>query len=1008
MNAEDFQALKSVFIAETEEFLQVLEQNLLAMEEEITSQQRLELVKEMFRSAHSMKGSALMFGFENFSKAAHRLEDGFAILRDKADLSAMNHEVVTTILSGVDRLRNMLAQINSQETDENREEDMQAIGQIKTYLESHYGKLEKPKQSVLQQSSNPATLKIIFERDLPPVFERLEAELSQANADSLGKTCEAINKIYFQLSGVAGMLQLPEFAEIAESLQLLLESPGIPIEEFQANGWAIAQNLRTAQQQIVAGQPIKVEAISPTDHSEDSETLATRSEAHPVTEIDKNQTRETTKPEIAEIEIDSSPPTPESGVSTGVLPLQSSAQRPTIRVDLESLTELVNLVGELVINRTNLERQETLLRGEVKRLRRSIFELNQSGSQLREDYDHLSVRRSPVVPSTNINSRINFSINYGNGSSVGAVPPCPPPCPPPSQRQFGGIADSWIPQNGQTHSGYQSGYHRKNKYKSQKNNHFDPLELDEFSEFHTTAQRVIETSQVIANSAEKIEDLSGEFEGSIDQLRRVTNSLRSRIMQLRVVPFSNVVDRLPRFVRELCRTQNKEVNLLLLGRDTKIDESLLDALRDPLVHLVRNAFDHGIESAELRKAAGKPASGQIEIEACHQGGQTIITVSDDGRGIDPEIIRQKVIERGFLNQEQASELSMAELYDFLFWPGFSTTNQVTDLSGRGVGLDVVRMNLRQVRGTVKVDSRLGQGTSFIIKLPLLLSITDALLVNLDNHILAIPLDAVEEIIKLQPEDIHMAGDRPIICWRDEFIRLVRLADLLSYNSHYPDQISPKREQDFIPVLILNSSEGILAVIVDYLAGQQEIVVKALPAPLSKPKGVIGNTILGDGRVVTIVDVDDLIEHFHPHTHGAVAIPDHDSPKLAHSPYQAAKILVVDDSYTLRQLVALSLSRARYRVAQAKDGLDAIHQLERGLDCDLIIADIEMPRMDGFDLLRSLKYNPNWAKIPVVMLTSRSGPKHRHLAQELGAYDYFTKPYNEAKFLTEIAKILENR
>lgn len=996
MNAEDFKALKSVFIAETEEFLQVLEQNILGMEEEISSQQRLELVKEMFRAAHSMKGSALMFGFENFSKAAHRLEDGFAILRDKADLSAMNHEVVTTILLGVDRLRNMLEQINSQETDQNREEDLQAIRKIKSYLESHYGKLEKPKESVLQQSSNPATLKIIFERDLPPVFEHLEAELSQANSDTLEKTCQAINKIYYQLSGVAGMLQLPEFAEIANSLQLLLESPEIPIEEFKANGWAIAQNLRTAQQQILAGQPINVDAIPPTNQSEESENLVTSSEEPLVTEIDKNQTREQIKPEI---EIDPSLPTRDSGLSTGS-PLPSSAQRPTIRVDLESLSELVNLVGELVINRTNLERQETILRGEVKRLRRSIFELHQSGSQLREDYDHLSVRRSPVGSLTNINSRMNSSINYGNGHSnaqFGAgtgAPPLP-----------GGIADSWMSQNGQNYSGYQSGYHRKNQHR--KNNHFDPLELDEYSEFHTTAQRVIETSQAIGNSAEKIEDLGGQLESSIDQLRRVTNSLRSRIMQLRVVPFSNVVDRLPRFVRELCRTQNKEVNLVLLGRDNKIDESLLDALRDPLVHLVRNAFDHGIESTELRKAAGKPASGQIEIEAGHQGGQTIITVSDDGRGIDPELIRQKVVERGFLSQEQASELSMVELYDFLFWPGFSTSNQVTDLSGRGVGLDVVRMNLRQVRGTVKVDSRLGKGTSFIIKLPLLLSITDALLVNLDNHILAVPLDAVEEILKLQPEQIHIAGDRPMICWRDEFIRLVRLADLLPYNSPYPDQISPKREQDFIPVLILNSSEGILAVIVDYLAGQQEIVVKALPAPLSKPKGVIGNTILGDGRVVTIVDVDDLIEHFHPHSHGAVAIPDRDSPKLLQASHQAPKILVVDDSYTLRQLVALSLSRARYRVEQAKDGLDAIHQLERGLDCDLIIADIEMPRMDGFELLRSLKHNPNWARIPVVMLTSRSGPKHRHLAQELGAVDYFTKPYNEAKFLTKIAKVLES-
>lgn len=980
MKSEDFQALKGVFIAESEELIQVLEKNLLAMEEESASQQRLEFVKEMFRSAHSIKGSALMFGFENFSQSAHLLEDSFAILRDKADLSAMSHEVVTMVLSGVDRLRNILDQINTQENDENCEDCLQNIAEIKTYLEYHYGVLKKPKQSVFQESSNPAIIKIIFERDLPPVFERLEAELSQATVDTLGKTCEAINKIFFQLSGVAGMLQIPEFAEIAENLQRLIENPDKPIEEFQSMGWAIAQNLRNAQEQILEGKPIQIETLAETNDLQSSEYLDNTSEENSSEYDLVSEQRIRDNLILEEKPTEAEPKKATVAVSPPSPPISSSSsQRPTIRVDLESLTELVNLVGELVINRTNLERQETLLSREVKRLRRSIIDLNQSGCQLREEYDHLSVRRVPVTPFTDIISRLN----HGNGHASRVT----------------NIADSSASQYRQNNGNFTG----KNKHR--KNHHFDPLELDEYSEFHTTAQRVIETSQAIAGYAVKIEDLGGQFEGSIDQLRRVTNSLRSRIMQLRVVSFRNVVDRLPRFVRELGRTQNKEVNLLLLGRDTKIDESLLDALRDPLVHLVSNAFAHGIESPKERKAAQKPTSGQIEIEACHQGGQTIITISDDGRGIDPELIRQKVVERGFLTEEQASELSMAELYDFLFWPGFSTTKEVTDLSGRGVGLDVVRTNLRQVRGTVKVDSRLGKGTSFIIKLPLLLSITEALLVNLDNHILAIPLDAVEEIIKMQPEQIHMAGDRPMICWRDEFIRLVRLADLLPYNSPYPEKASPRREQDFIPVLILNSSEGVLAVIVDYLAGQQEIVVKALPTPLSKPKGVIGNTILGDGRVVTIIDVDDLIEHFHPHNHGAITVPDHDSPKLPQAPHRAPKILVVDDSYTLRQLVSLSLSRARYRVEQAKDGLDAIHQLERGLDCDLIIADIEMPRMNGFELLRSLQHHANWAKIPVVMLTSRSGNKHRHLATELGAIDYFTKPYNEAKFLIKIANIL---
>ncbi len=961
MNQADFLAIKGVFIAETEAGIQLLEKNILGLENNVPIQERLELVKAMFRAAHSMKGSALMFGLANLSQAAHSLEDSFAILRDRANLATVNHEVVTMLLSGVDCLRKIVHQINTEEHDDHIQDELAAIAKIKNYLESIYGTEEKPKLSPLQQSSNSATLKIIFERDLPPVFEKLEAELSQANQNNLPQVLAAINKIYFQLSGVAGMLQLPDFAAIAESLRYLIDNSELTLENFQLIGWAIAQNLRTAQEQILQDWPIQVAPLPILNVSNKLNNSLDNNKLENGATNSANQTEGNSPPilgaysaEKLAVVVPEKPHTPVANSAASSLAL--SVYRPTIRVSLETITELIDLMGELVINRTNLERQENLLLGEIKRLRRSVFDLNQSVVQLREEYDRLSVRRNPQPSLTDFSSTPHHNyVNFPN--------------------------------------------------KTGKYYHFDPLELDEYSEFHTTAQRVIETSQALAASSAKIDDLGSQFERSIDQLRRITNSLRARIMQLRVVPFSTVVDRLPRAIRDLCRTYNKEVNLVLLGRDTKVDESLLDALRDPLVHLVRNAFDHGIESPEIRKAAGKPATGQIEIEACHQGGQTIITVSDDGRGIDPELIRQKVVKRGILSHEQAADLSIAELYDFLFWPGFSTADQVTELSGRGVGLDVVRNNLRQVRGTVKVDSRPGKGTTFIIKLPLLLSITDALLVNLDNHTLAVPLDTVEEILKLQPEEIHIAGDRQMIYWRDEFIRLVRLADLLPYHSPYPDQISPKREQDFIPVLVLNSSEGILAVIVDYLAGQQEIVVKALPAPLSKPQGVIGSTILGDGRVVTILDVDDLVEHFHPHSNGAVAVLDHDPPKLLQPPQQAPKILVVDDSYTLRQSVALSLSRSRYRVEQAKDGLDAIHQLERGLQCDLMIVDIEMPRMDGFELLRSLKNHPSWATIPVVMLTSRSGQKHRQLAAELGAIDYLNKPYNEAKFIDTIAKIL---
>jgi len=937
MNDDDLNELIDAFTAETQEFLQSMETNLLGMES-ADLKEREAAVKEMFRAAHSIKGAGSMLGFQNVSAAAHTLEECFVILRDRTDLSALEQATVTILLQGVDALKKITTESihHSDVSTPDQKENLEAIAQIHAQFEAKYGKPEPPPVPPASQSPAPETLKLIFEHELPPVFNRLETELSQASEADLPKSVTALNQVYYQLSGLAGMLQLPDFGTVAEPLRDLIDSPDLTLERLQSEGWAIAQNLQTARQQILAGKAIELPQISPAP-------------AENASEVEVSKTSET-------------PHSPNPQLSqTPTLNPVPNPQRPTIRVDLERLTELVNLVGELVINRTNLELQESELRGEVKRIRRNIVDLNQFGGQLREEYDRMSFADWKSGNS-----------NQGTGKLAEV------------DQEFSTIT---------------------NNKSSRLHPHFDVLEMDQYTEFHSTASEVIETAETISHSATKLDALAMRFERSIDQLRRITEQLRSRVMQLRVVSFSRAVDHLPRALRDMCLTYNKDVNLLLVGRDTKIDESLLDALRDPLIHLVRNAFDHGIEMPEARQAIGKPASGQIEIEARHQGGQTIITVADDGKGIDPEIIRRKIVKKGLATEEQAQEFSIAELYDFLFWPGFSTVEEVSNLSGRGVGLDVVRANLRTVRGTVKVDSRLGKGTSFILKLPLLLSITEALMVKTDRNKIAVPLDAVEEILHIKASEVHTAGNQPMLWWRQEFIRLVRLQDLLEYSVLGPDAPSPDPlTQEHIPVLVLASSEGILAVAVERLIGQQEIVVKPLPPPLSKPRGVLGSTILGDGKVVTILDVDDLVGQ--PLANSSIAPVSGKTPQMAPSSSQSPQILIVDDSYTIRQLLSLTLTRARYRVVQAKDGLEALEKLQNGLDCSLAILDIEMPRMDGFELLRAMRSTQRFAKIPVAMLTSRSGEKHRKMAMELGANQYFTKPYSEALLLEAIPKLIK--
>ncbi|MEG4502702.1 hybrid sensor histidine kinase/response regulator [Microcoleus sp. F6_B4] len=942
MNDDDLNELIDAFTAECEEFLQSMETNLLAMEAAGLTQ-RQAAVKELFRAAHSIKGAGSMLGFQNVSVAAHTLEDCFVILRDRTDLSALEPTTVSVLLRGVDALKKIAVESvqHSDVTTPDQTENLEAIAQIFAQFQAKYGKSEQPPVPAVSQSPAPETLKLIFQHEVPALFYRLETEISQASEADLATSVTALKQVYYQLSGLAGMLQLPDFGKVAEPLRDLIDSPDLTLQRLQSEGRAIAQNLQTARQQILAGRAIDIPEISPTPpHS-------------PTPPLPHSPTL--TPPEI------SPTPTPPEISPSPTLPVPNP-QRPTIRVDLERLTELVNLVGELVINRTNLELQESELRGEVKRIRRNLVDLNQFGGQLREEYDRLSFAEW----------------RGGNGhSGLGKLAA--------AETEFPTIANG---KSSPTHA------------------QFDILEMDRYTEFHSTAAEVIETAQAISQSATKLDTLAIKFERSTDQLRRITEQLRSRVMQLRVVSFSRAVDHLPRAIREMCLTYDKEVNLLLVGRDTKIDESLLDALRDPLIHLVRNAFDHGIEMPEVRQATGKPASGQIEIEARHQGGQTIITVADDGKGIDPEMIRRKVVTKGLATEEQAQEFSIAELYDFLFWPGFSTAEGVSDLSGRGVGLDVVRTNLRTVRGTVKVDSRLGKGTSFIIKLPLLLSITDALMVKTDHNKIAVPLDAVEEILHIKASEVHIAGNQPMLWWREEFIRLVRMQDLLEYSVLPPDAPSPDPlTQEEIPVLVLASTEGMLAVAVERLIGQQEIVVKPLPPPLSKPRGVLGTTILGDGHVVNILDVDDLVGQ--PVVNSSIAAVSGKVQEIPPSSSQSPQILVVDDSYTIRQLLSLTLTRARYRVVQAKDGVDALEKLQNGLDCSLAIVDIEMPRMDGFELLRSIRSTERFAKIPVAMLTSRSGEKHRQMARELGANKYFTKPYSEAQLLQAIPKLIHH-
>jgi chemosensory pili system protein ChpA (sensor histidine kinase/response regulator) len=528
--------------------------------------------------------------------------------------------------------------------------------------------------------------------------------------------------------------------------------------------------------------------------------------------------------------------------------------------------------------------------------------------------------------------------------------------------------------------------------------------MDRFTDFHLLSQEMIELIVRVRESASDIQFVVDETDQVTRTLRQATTQLQEGMTKSRMVPFSQTADRLPRAIRDISLKLNKQAKLKVEGGDVLIDKMILEHLNSPMTHLVNNAITHGIESPQERVAKKKPALGTISVRAFLQGNQTVITVSDDGAGIDANRVKRKAIEKGLISDGEAQHLSPQEVYELLFHPGFSTKDKADDFAGRGVGLDVVRTSLIDVRGTVTIDSILGKGTTFTIRLPLTLSICKALCCVSNHARIGFSMDGVEDMKDFQASDIQMDMDgRRCVFWQNTLLPFQPLSELLSYNRQLSrgSFYTGKQEEDSFSIVILRGGNNLLAVQVDQVIGEQEIVIKQIEGPIPKTAGIAGATVLGDGTVMPIGDVLELIDI----AQGRLRT-DNGSPWRKPTPpvevenrqKSEAMVLIVDDSITVRELLSLSFSKAGYRVEQARDGQEAWEKLRGGLPCDIVFCDIEMPRMNGLELLSNLQKDPRLAAIPVALLTSRGAERHRKVAAKLGASGYFTKPYTERDLL----------
>jgi chemotaxis family two-component system sensor histidine kinase/response regulator PixL len=484
-----------------------------------------------------------------------------------------------------------------------------------------------------------------------------------------------------------------------------------------------------------------------------------------------------------------------------------------------------------------------------------------------------------------------------------------------------------------------------------------------------------------------------------------------------MLPVGELLNRFPRGLRELSIKYQKPVNLKMNGMEVLVDKGIWEKLYEPLLHLVRNAFAHGIEPPEIRKEQGKPEEGKIEIRAFHRGNQTIIEVSDDGRGLDLEKIVKKAIAKGWLSLQQLATTNKDKLLDFIFEPGFSTASQVNELCGRGVGLDVVRAQIEQLKGKVKVTSVPKQGTTFTLYLPLTLTISKFVVASVESTVVALPSESIKEIFFSKTEHIKTLGTQKFVSWREQLLSIHRLADLLDY--YYPIPAQPKtrafahsKDTKTIPLLIIRGDQQDFALEIEGFDSEKELVIKPFHESIALPDYIYGCTVLGDGTFSPAIDPVTLLAYaaeqsnkpLNNYTRASLAGSTKTYPGQNST---VSTVLVVDDSVMMRRTLTHTLEKEGYRVLPARDGSEAMELLRQTPQINLIVSDLEMPNINGFEFLGQLRKDSELASIPVVLLTSRSNDKHRQLAIHLGAKAYLTKPYIEQEFLAALKEIMVN-
>jgi chemosensory pili system protein ChpA (sensor histidine kinase/response regulator) len=963
-----------LFLQEASENLQYLREYAGLLQEPSTKPEDLE---KLYIAAHTLAGTSASYGFPQFSEVAAKMAHIFHYAMN-ATLTPDMHGPLTEFLSdAISVLEFDLLQISTSAVE--TEDDIAAFKQRYAFAFPAAPSAETANEpendsvgygepipdvfgapSFAQQLPEDAEVPDeVLEFFIPEAEEHLQAVTEcllalegNPNADDINRLFRSIHTV----KGSAAQVGLHRLSAVAHRVEDLIGhlrdgalQPSAEIVDLCLQSVDVLRKFLTRQWSSDAEMAAAVDPL-----------LARIGELAPE-EVDEEAAETQGAAPAAQGAVESATPLAASRPA-GAQPLP---QAKSVRISLERLDRMMNAVGELVINRTRMLGRLSELGKLVEVLTFSKSRLAGKVSEFQEKHEFTRIA-STLVPGSHAPQMDTFR-------------------PQPAAR-------APIMSNDLLE--------------------FSELEMDRYDDVNILSRSLTEISADVSEVLQQLEGFMGRVDSDIDEFTKLAHHLQDEITAARMVPIGNLYTRLSRTVRDAAQSTGKPVDLALEGAETELDNNIIQHISDPLIHLVRNAVAHGIENPEARRRAGKPEKGRISVRAYHRGNHIFIEVEDDGRGIDYERVRQGVIDSGAVSPVAAAELTERELREFLFRPGFSTASSTSELAGRGVGLDVVRANVHSLNGEIEVRSEKGHGACFTVKVPLTLIISQALFVRCGASVFAFPLAVVEEIRRLKPAEIEDVGGKLLTRVRDVVTEVVRLDLQLALPPLEP-------LNGYFHMVIVKVAGKHVGVVVEEVLGKDEIVIKNLGDYLRRVKLFPGTTIASDGSLILLIDLNRLVAADTAERHalpasspaarvfapGAEAVAAGSIPSEAVDAIENDRVVVVaDDSISVRKFVGRMLEKAGYRVKLASDGLEA-SEIVAQVGCHLVITDLEMPRMNGYELMAHLRQDPITRRIPVLVVTSRAGAKHRDRAMKEGASGFLTKPVQEDQLIATVESLI---